>query len=393
MSSVASIHSALQEVPVHEGIKDPSKSSQKSTHNELYIPVLDGMRAIAFLLVFVAHAGLYYVVPGGFGVTVFFFLSGYLITTLLRAEAVRTETISLRKFYLRRALRILPPMYITLGIAYAIGTTGLLPMAGNLFGFLSVSGYFFNYADLLHHNAVALPSGTGVLWSLMVEEHFYLIFPFVYLLFLRRKVSVKKQVNILLGVCLAVLFWRLALVNIFHTPTASETYPRWTYSASEARFDAILFGCILAIRNNYSLGDSSPLLSRYKGLLALGGLGLMAIAFGIREPHFRETFRYTIVCIALYPIFYYCIASTSEWQTRWLAWKSLRFLGWISYSMYLFHYVLLEISNKRYPNHPVITATVSFCLAVGYSWLMRLGIELPIKRWRSSLERRLFVTA
>ena len=87
---------------------------------EFYIPSLDGLRAVAFLLVFVAHSGLDNVVPGGFGVTVFFFLSGYLITTILRIEAQKTGTISLGKFYLRRAFRILPPLYVTLALGYAL---------------------------------------------------------------------------------------------------------------------------------------------------------------------------------------------------------------------------------------------------------------------------------
>src|SRR5437016_5429614 len=79
-----------------------------------YIPSLDGIRAVAFLFVFVAHAGLGNVVPGGFGVTIFFFLSGYLITTLMRREAERSGTVSLRIFYARRFLRIFPPFYLVL---------------------------------------------------------------------------------------------------------------------------------------------------------------------------------------------------------------------------------------------------------------------------------------
>src|SRR5258708_20144236 len=76
-----------------------------------HIPSLDGLRAISFFIVFVSHAGID-AVPGGFGVTVFFFLSGYLITTLMRLEAGKTGNVSLRSFYLRRAFRILPPFSI-----------------------------------------------------------------------------------------------------------------------------------------------------------------------------------------------------------------------------------------------------------------------------------------
>src|SRR5665213_2686933 len=85
------------------------------------IPSLDGIRAISFLLVFIAHAGLDKWVPGGFGVTVFFFLSGFLITTLMRQEYLTSGDVNLRHFYLRRVLRIWPPFYIVLAVT-AIAT-------------------------------------------------------------------------------------------------------------------------------------------------------------------------------------------------------------------------------------------------------------------------------
>ena len=78
---------------------------------KFYIPSLDGIRAIAFLIVFISHAGLGKIVPGGFGVTIFFFLSGYLITTQLRREHERSHKIDFKKFYMRRILRIWPPFY------------------------------------------------------------------------------------------------------------------------------------------------------------------------------------------------------------------------------------------------------------------------------------------
>src|SRR5437868_6408090 len=80
----------------------------------LHIPSLDGLRAVSFFIVFLAHCGVpFFPIPGAFGVTVFFFLSGYLITTLLRLEMESTGKVSFRHFYLRRVLRILPPFYIT----------------------------------------------------------------------------------------------------------------------------------------------------------------------------------------------------------------------------------------------------------------------------------------
>jgi peptidoglycan/LPS O-acetylase OafA/YrhL len=357
--------------------------TQPSQQKEFYIPCLDGLRAMAFLLVFFAHAGLDNIVPGGFGITMFFFLSGYLITTILRVEAAKTEDISLANFYLRRAFRILPPMYVTLALAFALGAAGVLHDKGNLFGLTAATFYFFNYADLLHLHAI-LPTGTNVLWSLMVEEHFYLIFPVAYLAFIRKRISAARQTSILLGFCMAALVWRVCLVYIFHTPL--ETLPRWTYSASDARFDAILFGCILAIRDNPWFDDSSVLLRRMKGPLASGGLFIIFLTLIIREPHFRETLRYTLQSVALYPVFYYCVSSSNQWQTRWLEWKPLRYLGWVSFAMYLIHLLPLEAGFERYPSHPVLVTVASFGLALLYAWLIRTYVERPSRRWRGHFE-------
>ena len=103
-----------------------STGAQKTKRAPFVIPSLDGIRAISFMLVFLAHAGFPYI-PGGFGVTVFFFLSGYLITTLLRREAEETGTLSFKLFYLRRVLRILPPFYAVLLLAFVLTRVGLLP--------------------------------------------------------------------------------------------------------------------------------------------------------------------------------------------------------------------------------------------------------------------------
>src|ERR1700722_17132998 len=118
----------------------------------MYIPSLDGIRAISFFLVFFAHAGLGKVlVPGGFGVTIFFLLSGFLITTLLRMEYLRFKRISLKDFYLRRALRILPPLYVTLALSMLLVTLGKvstgIPIAGTLSQTLQYANYYQIYAE------------------------------------------------------------------------------------------------------------------------------------------------------------------------------------------------------------------------------------------------------
>ena len=113
-----------------------------------YIPCLDGVRALAVLFVIAAHAGFAMIVPGGFGVTVFFFLSGFLITTLLRLEGAKTGTISIRDFYLRRVYRILPPMYVT--IAFVCFLVWLHILSGKIHwkAIALTSVFFTNYLAL-----------------------------------------------------------------------------------------------------------------------------------------------------------------------------------------------------------------------------------------------------
>ena len=96
------------------------------TPSKFYIPSLDGIRTIAFLIVFLSHAGGEKIFPGGFGVTVFFFLSGYLITTLLRREYEQNQFINLKHFYLRRLVRIWPGFYLVLFLASILTWIGVL---------------------------------------------------------------------------------------------------------------------------------------------------------------------------------------------------------------------------------------------------------------------------
>ena len=209
---------------------------------------MDGIRAISFFLVFFAHAGLgATVIPGGFGVTIFFLLSGFLITTLLRMEFERNRRIGLGSFYLRRVLRILPPLYVTLALAVVLWWIGRGHGAFPVWGFasqvLQVSNYYQIYAD----QGVILP-GTGVLWSLAVEEHFYLLFPLLYL-WMCPRFSVRRQVLVLLALCAAALAWRCILHFHFHAGTIR------TYYGTDTRFDSILFGCVFAIVANPILRD------------------------------------------------------------------------------------------------------------------------------------------
>ena len=219
------------------------------------MPSLDGLRALSFGIVFSAHAGLPLGIPfpGAFGVTVFFFLSGLLITTLLRLERGKGATTSFRNFYLRRALRILPPFYLVLAGALITPYVLDLPGSIDLGGILSQLLHYSNYW-IITHGFDGLPDGTGVFWSLAVEEHFYLLFPLAFVGLARYGARPDRQALVLLGACASILLWRIVLYSKLDMTDVLSG--QRLEIASDTRFDSILFGCILALYGNPALDAS-----------------------------------------------------------------------------------------------------------------------------------------
>ena len=324
-----------------------------------------------------AHAGWGDTIPGGFGVTVFFFLSGYLITTLLRMEYERSGTISLRDFYLRRVLRIWPPFYTVLLLAFLLGAAGVVPGTPRLGPALAQVFHFTNYWQILH-GTYGLPEGTGVYWSLACEEHFYLVFPCLFLL-LQRVLPGRRtaQANALLAICGLVLVWRCFLVFSLHASSDR------TYLASDTRVDSILYGCALAIGGNPMLDEprTSPAWMR-RVLLPIGVI-LLGVAFLYRAPWYRETLRYTMQGVALVPIFIVAIREPGFLPMRLLNWKPLRHVGVLSYSLYLSHHVVLYAVPDRlgvWP-HALLALLISFIVAE----IIHRYIEKPCARLRHRL--------
>jgi peptidoglycan/LPS O-acetylase OafA/YrhL len=351
-------------------------AATKPSAGEFYIPSLDGLRTISFLLVFLAHVGLGELIPGGFGVTVFFFLSGYLITTLLRIERERTSRNSLRDFYLRRAFRILPPFYAVLMLAYADNLLGMVTGPLQLSAAISLLCHFSNYRFI--HNGEGFPAGTVVYWSLAVEEHFYLAFPLLFVLlnrwFPKRQCS---HAAVLVGLCGLVLCWRFALTMVWHAPFTR------LFMATDTRVDSILFGCVLALVGN-------PMLDAWRGSRALWsyvlfplGLAGLGVSFALRADWFRDTLRYSVQGIALIPLFVTAIRYPEWGPMQALNWPVMRRLGLLSYSLYLCHQVVLFAIAHSFPaasQVPVACAALAVSLVVAS--LIRQFIERPSARAR-----------
>jgi peptidoglycan/LPS O-acetylase OafA/YrhL len=344
-----------------------------------HIPSLDGLRAFAVGVVFLAHVGLKTLVPGEFGVTVFFFLSGFLITTLLRIEHARTAAISLRDFYLRRVLRIFPPFYLVLVGATALAALGPLsdPHLRLEPGQIAAQAlYLTNYNIIATNWWDGRAPGTWIYWSLAVEEHFYLFFPLLYLLLLRFLPERRRQLAVLLGLCALVLAWRTFLVYGLHAPKER------TYIASDTRIDSILFGCALAVFGNPVLDRTRFSDAQWKFVWLPLGLAGLLISFLIRNPALQQSVRYSLQGLALVPIFV-CAMRFRDWFAfRALNWRPVAFVGVLSYTLYLVHpTVIFGLDKDLTLPGGVLVGLVSLAIAVAMYYV----VERPAARLRRRL--------
>jgi peptidoglycan/LPS O-acetylase OafA/YrhL len=313
-------------------------------HRSEVIPSLDGIRAISVLIVVLGHSGLQALVPGGLGVTIFFFLSGYLISTLMLAEHERSGGLNILNFYARRVFRLMPPLVITLAIAYGLTYSGLLAGAITSKGLAAQLLYFANYYGLFFDPGNTIPDGTGILWSLAVEEHFYIFYPLLMTLLLGRPLR-PRTIGALLGiVCLLVLAWRIHLVQ------SAGFVPDRTYYASDTRIDSIVYGCILALVMNPARQPQRPgsmSLAQWAVLATAAAALLLTLVY--RDPTFRETTRYSIQGLALMPIFYFAVRYSDNQLFRRLNSPWIMTLGTYSYAIYLIHYVVIRLIDNNVP--------------------------------------------
>jgi peptidoglycan/LPS O-acetylase OafA/YrhL len=341
-----------------------------------YIPSLDGLRSVAILLVFASHAmnaaGLARVVPGHFGVTLFFFLSGYLITTLMRQEMEDSGTVNIKLFYVRRALRIFPTFYLVLLLAALYGWA-----VGSMDGwyFLGQVLHLTNY-EMVHAGWKApIAPFTDVYWSLAVEEHFYLAFPMVFLL-LSRQATRGRVAAGLMAACAAVLVWRCVLVFGHSVP-----YDR-TYMATDTRIDAILFGCVLALWGNPAMDPTRIAESTWKRVLFPLSMAVLVGSLAVRNREFRETFGYTLQGLSLFAVFVTAIRYPDWAPMRLLNLRTMKWLGLLSYAIYLIHPAMLELARALVGRSLLPLTVVAAVFTVGGAAALYYGIEKPMARVR-----------
>ncbi|UDY24927.1 acyltransferase family protein [Nocardioides sp. Kera G14] len=336
---------------------------------------VDAMRAFAVMLVVVAHAGLDKVVPGGSGVTIFFSISGFVITWVTIRERVRTGGFGLRGFYERRLLKLGPPLALVVVVPSLIWTLwkplGLVAVLSQVF-------FFFNWVRIdTFPDSPVLP-GSAVVWSLAIEEQFYIIFALLWLLVARRPNAVR-----LLGWAAAAVLVISSVERLILAMGLADPENR-IYYGTDTRIDGIALGTLTALLVHRGL---STRLGRPWILIAAVVLFLTTLLY--RDPLFRDTLRYTLQSVAACAVIAFGFATSSADLIgrlfRTLAGASIvQLLGRASYSIYLAHYSMDYLIGWLWPDLPRaagIPAKILVGVAVGV--LIFEIVEKPVAAWNA----------
>lgn len=357
---------------------------------------IDAMRAFAVLLVVFSHAGLTFV-PGGSGVTMFFAISGFIITYLILRERDKTGGFDLAGFYIRRLLKIAPPLILAVVVPTLIyraagGEVDTLDFLGQVF-------FFFNLR-YLDAQVTVLP-GTHVMWSLSIEEQFYLVFALLWILLVRSE-NYRKHLT-LLGVGI-VLYSSLARMVLYDAGAATNRI----YFGTDTRIEAIAIGMLTALwyhrysqdemvlgtqvrktgrytPRNVLAGRTVPLLGR--NWVLFGAVGVYLLSLVIRDEAFRETLRYSMQAWAASIIMLWGLVAARQPLGarihRALAARPLQLIGLSSYSIYLVHdslFKAIEPSIEFLPVYAQILLLVPVGIAAGC--LIYLVVEIPVQRFK-----------
>jgi len=342
------------------------------------IPCLDGIRAISILFVLLAHfIGTVdsnvptWVVPftkmGNLGVRIFFVISGFLITTLLISEYKKTGTISLLKFYFNRTFRIFPAFYAFILAILIASTMGIISLReGDL---LHAVTYTTNY----HHDRAW---ELGHLWSLAVEEQFYLLWPAMFLLFGMRGALFCSTAYLLIGPVVRVLTWKYFPDDRIGIGESFQTVA-----------DAIATGCVFAFIKT-KLGENSLFVKIQGNVITVVGLitsilvlnhyrGFISIMYPIGE---------TVLNLSIVLFIDWCLRNSTGYLGKILEARPLVFVGVLSYSLYLWQQPFLNRHSETFFTNAPMNIIFVFLFAI----LSYYIVENPFLRVREVLAKKLF---
>ena len=339
---------------------------------------IEGLRAVATLLVLPYHAGLM-LFPGGFvGVDVFFVISGFVITGQLLKEVDRTGGVSLMGFYARRAKRLLPASAVVL-VATAVMVWLWVPKirwqttGGDI---VSSALYFVNWrladrsVDYLAEDVT--PSAVQHFWSLAVEEQFYAIWPILLLgsLVLARRLGLRRDLTLLVGLAVVAL---PSLAWAVHQASAD---PERAYFITTTRMWEFTIGALVAIL----AGTLARIPRRLATVLAWSGLALILLSGRIYTTETTWPGAYALVPTLGAGLFIAAgEAAGPNGPVRILGNRVMQFLGYLTYSLYLWHWPLLIVAREHFDGISVSTGMLIVVLSVVPAYLTYHLVENPFR--------------
>ena len=347
-----------------------------------YLPGLDGLRAIAVISVLLYHGEMTWAIGGFLGVEVFFVISGYLITSLLLAEWREGGSIDLRRFWLRRAKRLLPALFTVIAVTTVVAAVFLPDEVASLRGdvlsaFAYVTNWVFVFGEKSYFEAIGRPSMVQHLWSLAVEEQFYLLWPLLFVggmtLFGRRRFPFVVVAG---AVASVVLMWLL------YSPGAD---PSRVYYGTDTRASGLLVGCALAfvwspwrLRNQVS-ASARRLLNAVGFVALIALLQMLMITDEFASSLYRGGFlRLDLIAAIVIAVAVHPAASVG----RVLGVAPLRWIGLRSYGIYLWHWPVYQLTRPEIDVS--LTGAPLFALRVGITLVLAeisyRFIELPIRQ-------------
>jgi peptidoglycan/LPS O-acetylase OafA/YrhL len=339
-----------------------------------YRPELDGLRAFAVLGVMAYHYWLN-LAPGGFlGVDLFFVLSGFLITRLLLEEVQRSGRIKLGQFYSRRAARLLPALFLVCAFvaidALTVKTLGTA--SESLRGVVAALLYVTNWVGVFSHTSLSL----GHLWSLAVEEQFYLVWPVVMLLAIHHGgVQTLRRTSM-------VLFAVASIQMAVRSLAGVSGFPTLYFSTDAHPMVMLMAGCSLACVADTITSSQSRVMRFWTRVAAAPFVAVVAVLFlkagalhGIW--YYRGGFSFVAVGFALV----INRALTSDWVTAPLRARPIVWVGRLSYGLYLYHipiylFVGYKLQGQRHSSEIAISLIITFAAAAASYYV----VERPIRR-------------
>ena len=349
-----------------------------------YITELDGIRAIAVIMVLAYHLKLALFKSGFLGVTVFFVLSGYLITGILISEVEEEGTIDLKNFWLRRIRRLVPAVmsmavviiFVSTVVNRVIFTKGCKDFLASVLGF---NNWWQIFNKISYFEAAGVPSPFTHCWSLAIETQFYLIYPLIllgiYKLVKSRGEGRAKRGLLFAGVTLLLALISVILMIVLFDPQQDASR---VYYGTDTRAFSLLFGALLAILWEYRMVPRrlSASVNMVLGSVSFAVLLVMTIAInGSSNFWYRGgQFFGTILTVLMV----YAVSGRKTWLSRFLSNPVLKWIGDRSYSIYLWHYPIILLISKGIKASWWITL-IEIVLSVVLAELSYRFIETPIR--------------